>query len=68
MVHTIQIHTYNEELTEAWGVESGKNIFVNRVVEELMPQAVTTQMIQTELCKDQTMLDLKKTRHHKQIL
>ena len=54
-----QMYTYSDELTEAWGVEKGKDIFVNRVIEELMPRAVTTQMIQAEICKDQTMMNLK---------
>ena len=57
--HHPHIHAYSEQLTEAWGVESGKDIFVNIVIEELMPRAVTTQMIQTELRKDHTVLDLK---------
>ena len=54
-----QIHAYSDEITKAWGVENGKDIYVNRIIDDLLPKAVTIPMIQTELRKDQILLDLK---------
>ena len=44
-----QIHAYSDEITEAWGVENGRDIYVNRIIDDLLPKAVTIPMIQTEL-------------------
>ena len=40
-------------------MENGKDIYVNRIIDDLLPKAVTIPMIQTELRKDQILLDLK---------
>ena len=57
--HHPQIHAYSDEITAAWGTEYGKDIYVNRIIDDLLPKAVTIPMIQTELRKDQILLDLK---------
>lgn len=48
---------YTNEIIDKWDVENGKYIFVN-ITDELSPQAVTMQMIQTKFCKDKALLDL----------
>lgn len=42
-----------------WAVESGNEILINRVIEDLLPQAVTLVMLQSEIAKDPTMIQLK---------
>ena len=54
-----QIHAYSDEITEAWGVENAKDIYVDRIIDDLLPKAVTIPMTQTEFLKDQILLDLK---------
>ena len=56
-----QIHAYSDKITEAWGVENATDIYVNIIIDDLLPKAITIPMIQTELQKDQILLDLKKT-------
>ena len=43
--HHPKIHAYSDEITAAWGTEYGKDIYVNRIIDDLLPKAVTIPMI-----------------------
>ena len=52
MAHVIHRYMHAVTKKQAWGVENGKDIYVNRIIDDLLPKAVTIPLIQTELRKD----------------
>ena len=51
-------HKFTEEETEDWCIESGSEIYVNRVVEDMLPCAITLEMVQKETKNDDKMKKL----------
>ena len=47
---------FSKEEEEAWGVEDDTEIYVNRVVEEMLPVAVTREMVKEATAKDTTLM------------
>ena len=50
--------TFSEEEIEEYGVEDDNEIYVNRLVEEQIPRAVTKEMLTSETSKDKELTQL----------
>ena len=59
-------HQFTQEEIEKWCIEEGTDIYVNRLIEEKLPQALTIEMLQQATAKDvqlQKLINCLKTRN-----
>ena len=58
---------FSEEEIDEWNIETGGDVYVNRVIEEIVPKALTTTKIREETKKDNKlqalMKDMEKHNH-----
>ena len=50
--HPPECAKFNEQQIKEWWIETGTDIYVNRVLEEILPQAITLQILRRASSKD----------------
>ena len=57
--HAPQLGTFTEDQKQQWVIESDVDIFVNRIIEDQLPQAVTPEMLKTTTAKGRVLQQIK---------
>ena len=57
--HPLQLGTFTEDQKQQWAIENDVDIFVNQIIEDQLPQAVTLEMLKTATAKNPVLQQLK---------
>ena len=57
--HPPQLRTFTEDQKQQWAIKNDVDIFVNQIIEDQLPQAVTLEMLKTATAKDPVLQQLK---------